>query len=873
MNTPPESSLLPDAFATLCESTPDALAIQHETLSLDYRALDRYANSIAQQLIDAGLVAGDRVGFCMERSVHAVATMLGCFKAATVFVPLDPDYPAERLAFMLDDAEVKHLILSPSCTPLFDAISMPSLVLDDDSIRYADQPPNRQLTGDALAYIMYTSGSTGKPKGVPISHGALINYCKADAEVYQLSASDRTLQFSTLSFDIAIEEIFPPLITGGAVIVRPRERSEASIELSDLVERYDITALHMATGYWHEWVDIMDALGARVPSTIRLMVVTGEKVSPEHFRRWQSLTDHETLWANAYGPTETTVTATVFVPPADWYGDALPIGKPLPGYTAVILDADNAPVAGDQTGELCIGGPSLADGYLNRPEQTAKAFIVDPAGDGTQRLYRTGDLARWLPDGNIAYAGRIDHQLKVGSYRIEPGEIENAINRQAGVLESLVVADESGGKKRLLAYVAHGDNNLDLATLSAGLSASLPDYMVPSRYVLLTGFAKTINGKIDRDALPDASAAVTPRRSDFVEATTDTEKHLTAIWRDVLNIDEIGVEDSFFTLGGDSLMATRAIARMQQELGTTLSTRDFFYLETVGMMAGQIDGQVVERVVPPPVAAFINTRGRQLYTVLQPARKSHNRNHGILFVPPLGNEQRRIQRPMRSIMQHLSRKGFTLLRFDWQGTANSSGDCATQPGTLPWIENIEDAADALAKQCDQFDLVGIRMGALLANQCALSTLPLRHRIYWEPVLDGADWLDNLGKLHRGVLADTYRFLRPRWQSRSTAREFAGLELSDSLYSEIRTMRLLDALQPESAEQRTMLILQDDMSAKQAASGKLLVQRTEDNNNWYSARATTSDMNVNSGAAALTGFVESPVSIIQTQNRWAPDHAA
>lgn len=872
MNDAQDNLLLLDAFASQCTRAPSALAVQHDAISLDYRELDRYANSIANQLTAAGVLPGGRVGLCLERSVHAVAAMLACFKAGATFVPLDADYPIERLSFMIDDAAITQLVVSPDFSAVFAHTELLTLTLDDATVDGADASTRQGPSADDLAYIMYTSGSTGKPKGVPISHRALITYCRADAEVYKLTEQDRTLQFSTLSFDIAIEEIFPPLITGGAVVVRPRERSDAAIELSDLVERHDITALHMATGYWHEWVDIMAALDVRVPTSVRLMVVTGEKVSPTHFQRWQSLSDQPTLWANAYGPTETTVTATVFLPAANWQGDSLPIGKPLPGYDAVILDAENQRIDDGSTGELCIGGPALASGYLNRPEQTAKAFITDPTGDGQARLYRTGDLARWLPDGNIEYAGRIDHQLKVGSFRVEPGEIENAINQQTGVLESLVIAHESGGKKRLLAYVAHGDNPLDLAALSTALSRALPDYMVPARYVLLASFAKTLNGKIDRDSLPLAETAQSPRRSDFKPPSTETELALAAIWRETLGVDDIGTEDSFFSLGGDSLMATRTIARMQQTLGTTLSTRDFFFLETVGMMAGQIDGLAVERVVPPPQAAFINTRGRQLYSVLQPARQSQDRQHGILLVPPLGNEQRRIQRPMRSVMQHLSRRGYTLLRFDWHGTANSSGESLDMSSIEPWLENIEDAAAELAKHCDQYDLVALRTGALLASQSHLADNTPRSRIYWEPVFSGVQWLNDLQTLQRGILADTYRFLRARKANRDQPHEFAGLELSKSLYAELAALRLLP-LQPDKPDQKTAMILPADSKAPELLPDFVTVTYTSDNNSWNCSRSTTTDMLVNKGAGTLVDLIESPVRSTQIASHWKTHHAA
>ncbi len=291
---------------------------------------------------------------------------------------------------------------------------------------------------------MYTSGSTGKPKGVQIEHKSLTTYCLADIEIYRLQQDDRTLQFSTLNFDVAIEEIYPPLLVGSTIVVRPRERADASIELSHLIETNNVTALHIATAYWNEWIGLMEAEKVRVPRSLRLVIVTGEKISVEHYRRWQNLCDHEILWCNAYGPTETTVTCTAFIPDSDWDEPQMPIGKPLPGYTAYILNEQMQPVGERETGQLFIGGPAVARGYLGRPDLTERAFLsVDlPGYDHSIRIYRTGDLARWLPDGNIEFSGRVDHQMKIGSYRIEPGEIESVILQHEAIRDALVVCEE-----------------------------------------------------------------------------------------------------------------------------------------------------------------------------------------------------------------------------------------------------------------------------------------------------------------------------------------------------------------------------------------------------------------------------------------------
>jgi len=664
-----------DAITAVTRKSPLATALKHDNSSCTYAQLETYSDQIAARLIEVNIQKGDGVALCLDRSIQAIAAMLGVFKAGAFFVPLDPTFPPDRVAYTIEDAGIRALLCSTANQSDFQFTDLPVVLPGDIPVTTQKALTDLPLPdADDRAYVMYTSGSTGKPKGVAISHGALFNYCIADASIFKLQAKDRTLQFSTLAFDIAIEEIFPPLMVGSTVVVRPSERSNAQIELSDIVEKYSITALHLATGYWHEWVDLMSAANVKVSPDIRLMVVTGEKVSPEHYQRWQSLVSEPVLWANAYGPTETTVSATVFIPPPGWHGKSMPIGKPLHNYTAYILDENGRQLGTNETGELFIGGSSLAEGYLNKPDLTDDVFVSDPFSTSQgARMYRTGDLARWLPDGNIEYAGRIDHQLKVGSYRIEPGEIENAINEHEQVKEALVVADEINNKKLLLAYIASDYEHLTASTLSSFLQTNLPRYMIPARYVLMKNLPKTLNGKIDRKALPDGSNAVLPQNCDYIAPVGDIQKKLCLIWSEILGIPLVGTSDSFVSLGGDSLLAVKTISRIQSDLNFTISTRDFFYLDTVALLAGYIEGKAVSKIVPAPDIRYITKKGRQIYTVLQPADQDSNKRIGVLLVPPLGNENRRSQRPLRILTQNLARLGFTSLRFDWTGTGNSSG--------------------------------------------------------------------------------------------------------------------------------------------------------------------------------------------------------
>ena len=780
-------------FQRQVRQTPQRTAILFEDQVATYAELDQLANGVAARLIKQGITPEECIGICQDRSLMAIASMIGILKAGCAFVPLDPAYPSERLRFMVDDAQLGCVISNAQYASLFPGLT----ILDAaDFLRAGDQPSianlDRPIADDALAYIMYTSGSTGKPKGVTIEHRALAAYCWADIDIYQLTEDDRTLQFSTLNFDIAIEEIFPPLLTGGTVVVRPRERPNAQIELSAIVEQYDATALHLATAYWHEWVDLMQATGCHVPKTIRLMVVTGEKVSAEHYRRWKALCNHDVLWCNAYGPTEATVTSTVFIPPAHWDGDNVPIGKPLKRYTAVILDDEKGRVAGDETGELYIGGLAVARNYHNRPELTQRAFVdwVDPQDptQGPQRLYKTGDLARWLPDGNIEFAGRIDHQIKLGSYRIEPGEIEATINGCQGVRESLVTYDEVDGKKYLIAYVAYGDTAIDANHVAEYLRDQLPTFMIPTRYVLLPTFPITVNGKIDREALPTPSASCLISSSDYVAPRTEAERELAEVWADVLNVPRVGIHDDFFALGGSSLLVTRVIAQIADRVKQDIPVRDFFANPTVASIAQHltamstqpgntaVDGDATRTVrdrLPHLTPLYFASGTHSLFGVYYRHQCIDNR-HAVVICPSIGHEYSRAYRNLQQLAIQLAQQGYHVLRFDYANTGNSSG-AARDGRASQWREDVLTAVHHARTHTDAkwISLIGIRFGATICSQ--LSVDEVDSVIYWDPVLEGDAFCRQMDAFHTRMLGDLSRF--PVRRQRSTIYQAFGMEMS------------------------------------------------------------------------------------------------
>ncbi len=774
----------PELWARQLQHTPNHVAVVSEDGQWTYRDLEHQSNAIANTLISVGIQHGSRVGLCVDRSPEAIAAMLGIMKLGGVFVPLDPDYPVDRLRYMVEDAAITTIV-GHRC--YYDSIGSPLIYHDaanqtnhfkinwvdcepDNSARTVAAPqPSTTIAPSDLAYIMYTSGSTGKPKGVQIQHAALATYCFADIDVFRLSETDRTLQFSTLCFDIAIEEIFPPLLSGSCVVVRPRGRANHRNELSSLIDRFEITAVHIAAAYWHQWVDLMVASKERVPESLRLIIPTGEKVSVEHYRRWQSLCDHDVLFCNAYGPTEATVTSTVYIPDESFDAANMPIGKPLKRYTAHILDDDLTPVAAGETGHLFIGGPALALGYLNRPELTDAVFLNVEIEGETLRLYRTGDLARWLPDGNIDFAGRVDHQIKLGSYRIEPGEIEAAIDQAPGVLGSLVSFDEVDGKKFLVAYVAHGKHDVSANAITMYLRSVLPPYMIPARFVFLESFPHTINGKIDRRALPPASEGVVARDENYVPPRDDLEKRLVELWQEVLNVPQIGIHDDFFLLGGSSLLVTQVVARLTSDMDIDLPVRDFFANPTVATSARHLRELLGETItspldddiralrdrLPDVHASFFLSNGQSLYGVHYRPR-GNSLGRGVVICHSIGHEYARGYRNLQQLAVQLCSVGFDVLRFDYANTGNSDGACGELTAQR-MQDNLIDARNYLIGQsgAKRVAVIGLRLGATIA--ASLPDGSFDDVVLWDPIIDVSEFLRTMDQWHRRQLTELRRF--------------------------------------------------------------------------------------------------------------------
>jgi amino acid adenylation domain-containing protein len=585
----PRDCLIHQLFERQVEQTPDAIAVQFEDRALSYRELNVRANRLAHYLSGLGIRPDDRVAICAERSLDMVVGLFAILKAGAAYVSLDPDYPAERLAYMLDNCAPAALLSQRRLLSSLPEASVPLVVLDDAAGPWQQQPEHNPdpvklgLAARNLAYVIYTSGSTGLPKGVMNQHDGVVNRLLWAQDEYRLAADDRVLQKTPFSFDVSVWEFFLPLLAGARLVMaRPKGHQDPQY-LADCIEIAGITTVHFVPSMLQVF---LDRTGKQRCRGLRRVLCSGEALpyalQQKFIEQWPDIELH-----NLYGPTEAAIDVTAWRCDAGLHDGIVPIGRPIANIQIYILDAGQQPAPIGVAGEIYIGGAGVARGYLNRPELTAERFVRDPfSSDAAARLYKTGDLGRWLPDGSIEYLGRNDFQIKIRGFRIELGEIEARLVQCPGVREAVVIArEDSPGDKRLVAYlVADAGMEPVAAELRERLAASLPDYMLPSAFVTLAGLPLTVNGKLDRQALPapDANALIS-RPYEAPQGPVETA--IAGIWQTLLGMDMVGRHDDFFALGGHSLLAVQLIARLRQTLDADIALGDFFAQPTPAALA------------------------------------------------------------------------------------------------------------------------------------------------------------------------------------------------------------------------------------------------------------------------------------------------
>ncbi|HEV2736704.1 MAG TPA: amino acid adenylation domain-containing protein, partial [Longimicrobiaceae bacterium] len=579
-----------ELFAAQASATPAAVAVAADGGPLTYAELDRRANRLARYLVARGAAAEERVALCLDRGVEMVVGVLGVLKASAVYVPLDPSHPTERLRDVIADAGVSRVLtLAGSGANLPDGVERVRLDEPETAAALAAMPPEAPGVAtdpEQLAYVIYTSGSTGRPKGVQVTHASLANLLLATRDAFRFAPGDVMPCLASYAFDIWAFEALLPLVSGAAVHLIPRERVLDVEQLADEVR--DATALHCVPVLMRQLVAALRASGRTLPG-LRRAFVGGDAVPPDLLAEM-----HEVFPAAAlhvlYGPTEATVLASTFHVPRGWGGARHMLGRPLPNMRLYVCDGRGEPLPAGIPGALLIGGAGVARGYLGRPELTAENFVPDAFGaEAGGRLYRTGDRVRWVVAGALEFLGRVDSQVKVRGFRIEPGEIEAALLAHSGVHEAVVlVREQAPGERRLVAYVVPGDGGgLSVAELRSALRGRLPEYMVPSAFVVLDALPLNVNGKVDRKALPapeaggDGKSCVAPR--------TAAEEILAGIWDEVLGVERVGAEEDFFELGGHSLLATRVVSRVRQSFGVEVPLRALFEAPTVAGLAGRVE--------------------------------------------------------------------------------------------------------------------------------------------------------------------------------------------------------------------------------------------------------------------------------------------
>jgi amino acid adenylation domain-containing protein len=623
--------LLPDLIHQQALKQPAATALvlaDRAAPQLSYAELDRQAEELARRLVKYGVAPETLVGVCVTRSLEMIIGLLAILKAGGAFLPLDPAYPPERLAYMLEDSrspvvltQASLLEANPELARLFQTTPVRLVHLDalassqpgevDDSTTLVDGAAGP----DNLAYVIYTSGSTGKPKGVMITHAVAADHCRDMARHFGIRAGDSVLQFASLNFDAGLEQVFTALISGARLVIRDEDVWTAA-EFHQKIKQFGLNIINLPPAYWQPWIQYVAELEGQ-PSTsvsypsLRLVIVGGDLILVDSLKYWLQSSLRQVRLLNAYGPTETTITASTFEV-KDVVGDQihtgsryarLPIGQPHPNRTAYILDTHGKLLPVGVPGELHLGGAYLARGYLNQPALTAEKFIPDPFEPGG-RLYKTGDLARRLPDGNIDFIGRIDGQVKVRGFRIELGEIEAAILTHPTIREVSVVlqTDLASGDKSLVAYIVSQDQSSGGGTgspveLFEFLKEKLPGYMLPAAFVELDQLPLAPSGKVDRKALaarPLGEQAVQYKKRNILAPRSPLEQEVLDLWAEVLQrsvalpVSEISIEDNFFELGGHSLIATQIVSRLREKYQVDLPLRQLFENPTVAGIAGLI---------------------------------------------------------------------------------------------------------------------------------------------------------------------------------------------------------------------------------------------------------------------------------------------
>ena len=690
----PQELCLHEMFERQVEKTPDAVAVVFKDEAVSYAELNRRANLLAHRLQKLGVGPESLVGILMERSTGMAVGLMGILKAGGAYLPLDPSYPAERLSFMLTDADAALLLteqpwvrIASSAPGSISRTTVEASTLEAMRTQRVSGENDENLRvnvfPDHPAYIIYTSGSTGRPKGVVVSHRSLVGHCASVAEHYRLGQNDRVLQFASPGFDVAAEELFPTWISGAVVVLFSDSAKASLAEFTKFLSDEELTVVNLPVTFWHRWIVEQVRPNAELSSALRLAIVGSEKVLVEQLSLWQSAAAGDRVdWLNAYGVTEATITSCIYRPSGSspkGYTASVPIGRPIGGARVYILDQSLQPTPVGAPGELYIGGAGPARCYHNQATLTACKFIPDPfARDAGARLFRTGDYGRFLPDGNIEFLYRSDSQVKVRGFRVELGEIEAVLSQHPLVSGAAVTAREhTPGANRLTAYIV-AQSQLTPRELRRYLMERLPEHMTPGAFVMLDELPSLPSGKIDKEALPGLAIVSTEADHGYIPPVapqTEAEKILVEIWSRALGLERVGVTDNFFALGGDSILSLQIVAQADRA-GLPLTPKQIFQYQTIAELAAVAGETSPSRAEQGSVSGPVPLTPIQCWFFEQKMVERHHYNQAVMLEAKCQLDADLLRQSFRHLLSHHDalRLRFTQTQSGWdQFNAPESG--------------------------------------------------------------------------------------------------------------------------------------------------------------------------------------------------------
>jgi len=844
--------------------SPEKIAIRDENSQISYAELDKQSSQLAHYLIQQGVHQQVPIGVCMNRSIQMVIALISIWKTGCPYVPLDPNYPADRLKYMIHNSGMPFILTEDSCAPDIPESEAHLISMDKEQAHIhsmpIDSPELPHFTSQDCAYIIYTSGSTGNPKGVMISHQNAVNFLQSMANRPGLTALDSLLAVTTISFDIAVLELYLPLIIGAQVVLASLETAIDGEKLIADIEQYQITCLQATPMTWR----LMLASGWQ--GNKQLKVLCGGEPFPADLA--VSLYDKvHSVW-NMYGPTETTVWSTChqITNPHD----PMYIGHPIGNTQVYILDDDLNPVGPGQTGNLYIGGDGLALGYLGAAELTEQKFIPHPfAEDPNERLYNTGDLGRYNQNGLLECLGRNDSQIKLRGFRIELGEIQTALARHEAISQCVIRLVDIQGDPSITAYVIlHDNEQLSHSHMRQFVRQKLPEYMIPSHMVIMTDFPKTLNGKIDTKSLPipsEPSHTINQKTSQDLSSIklSAAETLLVGIFKDVLAIDEVAVNDNFFELGGHSLLSLKVIQQINQACNNSISPR-MMLTDTVEQLALSCEMEEPEirdslkspsqRSIQIQTQSFFfqhqkqsaSEEEKQLFGMYYPPVNQGKKNIGVLLLYPIQQEYMRCHWGFKHMAKLLSKQGFPVFKFDYYGTGDSYGE--SQDFSLEQcLKDIKLAEQEfkLRSGIHSVAIVGLRLGATLAAMYANQN-STKQLILWDPVVQGDSHLKELSSLQQQLLKrikeNAYFFSGIKTKQPQPPNELLGYSISESLYHHIQALDLSQIFNSYDdqhiKQQRTILVTSKVTREIQGLKDQLLSQCSnfsykivKDNVNW------------------------------------------